>query len=170
MKKVKGKYIRLTEDELKQIIKESLNNLILEYSMKRKDYFIRCVNLSQQIIENWCLVHYCTIINEDINRCKNHWKKELFSHMATLSEIDLKDNNSTESRIKVIQSAFEENDLITSKQILKKIGKKFIIEGINLKDENISILIENCSKSINDIIYNIANYDLENLKEYINKI
>ena len=55
MKKVKGKYIRLTEEELKGIIKEEVGkqlSLIMEYALPRSKFIDNAFNLSQQIIEN----------------------------------------------------------------------------------------------------------------------
>ena len=72
MKKVKGKYIRLTEQDLNNIINKAFEKKINLFRLKE-----RILNQVQQIIENWCLVSLCSLTNNDVNRCKEHWRNEL---------------------------------------------------------------------------------------------
>ena len=63
MKKIKGKYIRLTEQDLNNIINEVVEKKINLSRLKE-----RILNQVQQIIENWCLVSFCSLNNNDVNR------------------------------------------------------------------------------------------------------
>lgn len=173
MKKVKGKYIRLTEDELKQIIKEVVDNkisLIMEYAEPRKEFIKRVIGLGKQIIQNWCLIHCCTVTNEDVNRCKNHWKEELSSAIENIADISIKGNDSFETRKKAIVEAFNELDL---NQGISKIEKytriKFQKEGISNKDIKLQV-INDCFNNLGNIIDVLAKGYDENWLEYIETI
>ena len=78
--------IKLTYNEFKKVIFESVykildNTLLLEYLVQRKDFVNLLWNLSDQIIENWCLVHYCTVVGQ--SEYKKHWTDELIDVLAT---------------------------------------------------------------------------------------
>ena len=74
--------VSINESALKSIIKDAIleytssrkglddivesaisahRSVLYEMAFKRKDYKDKGDNLSQQIIENWCLVRHCTI-------------------------------------------------------------------------------------------------------------
>lgn len=172
MKKVKGKYIRLTEEELKGIIKEEVGkqlSLIMEYALPRSKFIDNAFNLSQQIIENWCLVHYCTITNR--TDTKKHWKNELFAHMDNVSKNTIKKNNSLENRKKAFIEAFDYNDLFTSpERIVRLTLRKFMKEEIDTKSEEYAKCVNDCFNSINDIIDALSDGDVHKIGEYIEGI
>lgn len=172
MKKVKGKYIRLTEEELKGIIKEEVGkqlSLIMEYALPRSKFIDNAFNLSQQIIENWCLVHYCTITNR--TDTKKHWKDELFAHMDNVSKNTIKKNNSFENRKKAFIEAFDYNDLFTSpERIVRLTLRKFMKEEIDTKSEEYTKCVNDCFNSINDIIDALSDGDVHKIGEYIEGI
>lgn len=172
MKKVKGKYIRLTEEELKRIIKEEVGrelSLIMEYALPRSKFIDNAFNLSQQIIENWCLVHYCTIIGR--TNTKEHWKSELYAHMDNVSKNTIKKNNSLENRKKAFVEAFDYNDLFTTPdRIIRLTLRKFIKEHIDTKSEEYIKCVNDCFNSVNDIIDVLADGDVYKIGEYIESI
>ena len=62
---------------LKEYLLESLQSTyIFEMAYDRKHLKKMVDGLFAQIIENWCLVRYCTLYDPN-NTTKNHWKKEL---------------------------------------------------------------------------------------------
>ena len=172
MKIVKNKYIRLTEDELKRVVKEEVRkelSLIMEYALPRAKFIDNAFNLSQQIIENWCLVHYCTITNR--TDTKKHWKNELFAHMDNVSKNTIKKNNSLENRKKAFIEAFDYNDLFTSpERIVRLTLRKFIKEEIDTKSEEYTKCVNDCFNSINDIIDALSDGDVYKIGEYIEGI
>lgn len=174
MKKIKGKYIRLTEEQLNNIIKEqvekNISRIIAEYADPRKDVIKRLKNYFVQLVQNWCLVHLCTLTNTDINDCKNHWKNELWAILSKMSSFKLQGNNSYESRIKAIETAESGEELLTDTEIIYgNVIAKFAKE--NITDETIiEQVINDLIKSKNNIIHIIANFDKNEIKEYINKI
>ena len=172
MKKVKGKYIRVTEEQLNSIIKESVEKqlkLIMEYAEPRRKFVEHVANLSYQIIENWCLVHYCTIINR--TQSKEHWQKELLTHMGNLGTTSIKKNDSVEVRQKAIEEGFNVRDIFESPQRINKIiGKKFIIEDIDYQSDEVKKVCADCFDSLKDIINLIANFDPSETMGYIKSI
>lgn len=172
MKIIKGKYIRLTEEELKGIIKEEVGkqlSLVMEYALPRSKFIDNAFNLSQQIIENWCLVHYCTVTNR--TDTKKHWKDELFAHMDNVSKNTIKKNNSLENRKKAFTEAFDYNDLFTSSdRIVRLTLRKFMNEGIDTKSEEYLKCVNDCFNSINDIIDVLSDGDVYKIGEYIDSI
>ena len=172
MKKNKGKYVRLTEDELKKLIKEEVNKqltLIVEYALPRSKFIDNAFNLSQQIIENWCLVHYCTITKR--LETKEHWKNELYAHMDNVSKNTIKKNNSLENRKKAFIEAFDYNDLFTTPdRVVRLTLRKFIKENIDVKSEEYNKCVNDCFNSINTIIDILSRGDVYEIGEYINSI
>lgn len=174
MKKVNGKYIRLTEKQLNQLIKEqvdkSVNKILQEYANPRKEVIKNLKNYFEQLIQNWCLVHYCTLVNEDINNCKHHWKNELWAILGKMGSFKLQGNNSYGSRIKAIETAENGEELLSDVDVVYgNVRAKFAKENIN-NEEIICNVIDDLVKSKNDIIHVIANFDKNEIIEYINKI
>lgn len=174
MKKVKDKYIRLTETQLHKLIKEevekNITRILNEYADPRKVIIKWLRNFFEQLIENWCLVHTCTITNTDINQCKNHWKQELWTILSKMGSFKLQGNNSYDNRVKVIETAEKGQELLTDfDSVYGNVIVKFAKEKIE-DEELISSIIKDLTKSKKDIIHIIANYDKKEIKEYVNTI
>ena len=104
--------VRLTYNEFKKVIFESVynildNTLLLEYLVQRKDFVNLLWNLSDQIIENWCLVHYCTVVGQ--SEYKKHWTDELKGYLKRISRTGIKSSNDFDSRRKCVLQAFAMN-------------------------------------------------------------
>lgn len=172
MKKINGKYIRLSESELKEIVKNEVTkqlSMILEYAIPRSKFIENAYNLSSQIIENWCLVHYCTIVGR--TETKTHWRDELYSHMDNVSRDTIKSNNSYEVRAKALTEAFEWNDLFSgSDRIIRLTSRKFNKENINIESKEYFQCMEDCFNSIGDIIDVMAKFDPLEIEKYIETI
>lgn len=160
MKIVNDKYIRLTESQLREIVKSEVEkklSLITEYAIKRKEFKYNFWNLLEQIIQNWCLVRYCRIIDSDYNDCLNHWKGELIALMAKIARSDLKGNNSYESRLKALSEVVEDYEITQNKDVIKDIiTEKFVSEGIACFGDVFECVSDSCSESLNDVIDAIA--------------
>jgi hypothetical protein len=172
MKQVKGKYIRLTEEHLNKIVKEAVERqlgIMLEYAIPRKDFVDNATNHLGQVLENWCLVHYCTLCGR--TETKDHWKNELLTHMMNIGSHTLKNNDSYDSRVKAIYEGFEKKDIpSTPERIRKLIAAKLIVEKINTKDPAVIKSVEDCHNAIEAIIGYIAGGDSEVAWEYIQTI
>lgn len=172
MKVVKGKYIRLSESELTSLIKEEVQKelrMIMEHYIPRSKFVEKSADLCRQIIENWCLVHYCTLTGTETN--KEHWKDELYAHMDNIGQSTIKGSKDYDMRVKAITEGFGWNDAFNGKEkILQFISKKFQKEGFNPKSAVVGQVAEDCSNDMKNIVHYIANYYNEDIDEYIQKI
>ena len=165
MKQVKGKYIRLTQRELNEIIKHEVEKqlqILMEYAIPRSEFIEKISNQCQQILENWCLVRYCSIFGR--TQTKEHWMSELGTAIMRASKGQIKKNNSYETRVKAIEEAFDWNDLPSSPEhIYDLVVDKFVKEGIvtkdayRIQDEDILKCSSDCNNAIPTIIGLIAN-------------
>ena len=75
---------------IKEYILEKLQNtLVFEMAYSRKELKNSFDGILDQIIENWCLVKYCSLYDEQ-NINKNHWANELTAHMYNILKRQLK--------------------------------------------------------------------------------
>ena len=178
MKKVKGKYIRLTEEQLNKIVHDAVEkrlSILMEYAIPRSKFVENAFNMSSQIIENWCLVHYCTLTGRTTT--KDHWKRELNTHMVNASKQHIKKNNSYDIRLKAIEEGFEWNDIPTTPdRVYELVINKFIDEGIvtteayDKPDESVMKCAEDCHTNIPIVISLIAQDKRLEILKYIETI
>ena len=166
--------IRLTESDLKNIIYEVVYRCysklpLNEYFVNRSKYVDNVWHLSYQIVENWCLVHYCTIVGR--TETKEHWKDELITHLSNIGRDGIKANNSVKTRLKAVKEGFEYANLYEGKEILLKLVEdKFKTEKIKI-DDTVLKTIEDCSNSIDDIATVVAEFYVNNrIREYVEGI
>ena len=168
--------VRLTYNEFKKVIFESVykildNTLLLEYLVQRKDFVNLLWNLSDQIIENWCLVHYCTVVGQ--SEYKKHWTDELKGYLKRISRTGIKSSNDFDSRRKCVLQAFAMNDLDKgdiAKRIALIIQNKFESEGI-VDGGVINQVATDCSSRLNELIDLLATPNNEGMvNEYCLKI
>lgn len=141
--------------DLREYIIEAISNsYIFEMAYKRKDFINTCNLLCQQIVENWCLVRYCTLNNQTI--LKKHWQDELYAHCDNIFKMKIDSNKF--SAIK--ESWIKNNELNDFETIKFLIYKKFSKENINdydnvIKDfityglEKLMILLSNKQNNTN---------------------
>ena len=168
----------MTEEQLNEIVKNAVNNhvsMIMEYAIPRIEFIRNVSNMVQQIIENWCLVHYCTLFGDRTE--KEHWRNELTAHMLNVSRKTIKKNDSYETRLKAVSEGFDWNDLPSdASKVYSIVCHKFIVEGIIDKtsfrniDQNLMKCAEDCNNEINNIISIIAEKNELNIQEYANNL
>ena len=149
--------IKSTYNEFKKIIFESVynildNTLLLEYLVQRKDFVNLLWDLSDQIIENWCLVHYCTMLGQ--TEYKKHWTDELKVYLKRISRTEMKSSNDFNSRKKCVLQAFAMNDLDKgdiARRIALIIQNKFESEGI-IDEGVIHQVSTDCASRLNELI------------------
>ena len=125
--------IHLNEDELRQMIKESVKQvlehnerqILLEMAFPRKVYKEKVDDEIPQILTNWCLVCYCSIAGT-CEGLKPHWQGKLRGHMFTAARYSLKKNDSYASRQKVFNEIFGENDYYSIEHLNLTVCNKFI--------------------------------------------
>ena len=174
MKKVNGKYIRLTEAELHHLIKDEIKKvipLILEYALPRQKFVENCFNLLQQICENWCLIRYSRLIGDD-NISINHWKSELKAHMKNISKTKIKKNDSVPSRMSAISEAFDWSDLDKSeRKVQKYIEIKFSKEGYRTDEHEPYVTVWfDFKHEVKTLTILMANSNNNDIDEYVDSL
>ena len=139
---------------IKEYILEKLQNtLIFEMTYSRKELKNSFDSILDQIIENWCLVKYCSLYDTN-NIDKNHWVNELTAYMYNILNRQLK-NGGENAKLQLLKSvAYDQKEYTTAAAIKRCIRLKF-------KKENIQITDELCSACI---------ADLETILELISKL
>lgn len=167
--------INLTEHELKHmissIIREELQRYVIsEMAMSIKDYKYRVESLMQQILENWCLIRYCSITGEK-QELKNHWKYELKAHINNIASIKLKNGNSYLSKQNALYALWNAYDWDTDETcISRRLYAKFEKENINTNDIVFAQIVsefKNETKNIINILLSTSNMEVSN---YVNNI
>ena len=174
MKKVKDKYIRLTESELHKIISEEVNRvipLILEYAVPRNKFVNDVYDLLQQICENWSLIRYSKLVG-DGNINVNHWKSELKAHLKNIAQTKIKKNNSVTSRMSAIMQAFDWADFDKStRKISSIISTKFEKEGYSSEDKEPFITVcFDFKHEVKTLTLLMANSNNDDIDEYVNTL
>jgi len=128
--------IRLSESKLKEIVKETVCNIIekiplYEYAVARRKYVDTVFALSRQIVENLCLIRYRTLTNDDT--LKANLKQEAYAHIENLVDTDIKGCDSDEGRRRATIKGFDEASVFTKESRLytKRVYDKFAKEQIN---------------------------------------
>ena len=156
---------------ISSIIREELQRYVLtEMAMSIKDYKARVESLMQQILENWCLVRYCTLTGEK-DELKNHWKYELKAHINNIASIKLKNGNSLTSKQNALYSLWNMYDWDTDEScISRRLYIKFEKEGIPTNGEVFAQIVsdfKNETKNIVKLLTSSANIDVI---KYVNNI
>lgn len=159
---------RLIKKEVKNVLNETL---LTEMALHRKEYKNKIDNLIPQIIENWCLINYATSCNnEELNLLIPHWKVELRALLLTAIRYSIKNNNSIESRKKVLSEIWDDNDFNLDEIIKILVTNKFEVENISTQNNDLF------DKTINDFIISgnkvlinvILSQNRETIIRYIN--
>lgn len=168
--------MEITEEKLNKLIKETVDKyverIIAEYADPRNKFIDKVDATLPQIVENWCLVHYCSLIGEDINNCKGHWQRELKTALIAIGSRKLKGNNSPSSRYKAFEEGVEYSELLDDYDTLfSNCITKFETENINWEDNE---LYNQCIKDLLNnktiILDLLSNYKFRNIIDYINTI
>jgi hypothetical protein len=169
MKKVHGKYIRLTEQDLRRIVQEQIQ-VILEYKQPRKKLVNEASNYVCQLVMHWCAIRFFKktgLETSDIN----HWKSEVNSLMGAIACIKLKGTmNEFETRKCAIAEGFEDYDVLTDKNSIfnlcvAKLGCEDVdVEGF---EQEINETVDECFGEIQHIIDLMASGDTMKILKYV---
>lgn len=158
----------LTEEEIKEIIKEAIRDVLLEMPLPRKAYKSKVDSEIPQILENWCLVRYCSLTQA--SNTKNHWKGELCGHFLTASRLSVKGNNSQKARLKVLSEIWQENDYDKINVLNMTVINKFFIEEIDTSSQIYKQVLNDCLNAKQNIFSVILSKDINSIKSYIETI
>ena len=148
---------------IKEYILEKLQNtLIFEMTYSRKELKNSFDSILDQIIENWCLVKYCSLYDTN-NIDKNHWVNELTAYMYNILKRQLK-NGGEDAKLQLLKSvAYDQKEYTTAAAIKKCIRLKFKKENIQITDE----LCSACIADLETILELISKLDTEETYENI---
>lgn len=149
---------------LTDIIVESFSKThIFEMANSREKYIDLVRGLADQIVQNWCLVKYCNLYDEE-NIYRLHWSKELIAHIGKLQRQKLKGNvdKTRATRVALIDQEEMNDTSIVELAILSK----FEDEGIEI---DLSIISNEFIKRLDEIVYIISKGTPDELKEYVYK-
>ena len=150
---------------IEHIVEEFSKTRLFEMAYSREQYINNIDGIADQIVENWCLIHYCTLYDID-DENKNHWKQELCAHCKKLLRSLAKVN-----KLKVTQYAMIDMlELDDAKQIEAIIADKF-------REEHFELVSDICDDFVNiglhKIIYlvsqNFSNNTYQELYRYIDE-
>ena len=155
---------------IKEYILEKLQNtLVFEMTYSRKELKNSFDGILDQIIENWCLVKYCSLYDTtNINR--NHWTNELTAHMYNILKRQLK-NGGEDAKLQLLKSVtYEQKEYTTSVAIKRCIRLKFKRENIQIHDEVCSACIEDLETILNLISKKDTDENYQNIDTYIENL
>ena len=148
---------------MKTLIEYIESNIITEMAKSLSDFKQLVSDLSDQIVENWCLVKWCDIYPDELTskRLRNHWATELKSYLYKISKERLKSCR----KDKVIQDEWFDHLELNDAQIVSDIIRnKFNKDGL---EKYINIISEECANSAKDIC-KVLNSSPNEIESYIN--
>lgn len=142
------KIIRLTEEDLKEIVQNVTKDILTEMAVPIKVFKSRVDNLRLQLVENWCLCRYCQLFSPN-NENFNHWIIELRAHMNNIKSLNIKKGN----KLNILKQMFiDDYDFDDVNTICRIVIDKFEREGIT----DINQISKVCS-NFTDLVINFVN-------------
>lgn len=136
--------------------------MINEMAYTKSQFEFKLDNLSDQILQNWCLVKWCDDNPKEQKsvNLRNHWASELKGHMKTIINTSLKSGRKDKVIKNVLIDRLELND---STQVARRIRDKFNKEELS---KYINTISQACSDNIEEIC-NVLSKDEQNMEDYI---
>lgn len=156
------KKIALTEEEIREIVRNTTQQVLHEMAEPLKKYSKRIENIRFQLAENWCLCKYCQLYSKD-NQNFIHWIRELKPCIKFLKFVDI--NNGIDKKKTLYRILVGEYDFNSADMIRRIIEDKFSDENIN-DTEIVSTVSKEMANSIDDLIEVISNNNIT-INEYI---
>lgn len=140
-------------NHLKEFLIEALQNSnIFEMARDRSEYMRTVDNLSNQIIENWCLLRYSSINNK--LQTHNHWLTELRAYIMKLQSIKIDVDKTKATRTVFINWM----DCYDKNEVFNLIAYKWQEEGFDIE-----------SKETEEVVTDFIEYGIDELIEVICK-
>lgn len=144
------------------IIEQLSKTPIFEMALDRADYLRLVINTSGQIVENWCLIRYCTLYDKN-NANKTHWKTELDAACYKLFKTHTKHDKK-----RLLETGFiKELELNDENTLQKYTVRKFKIEQI--PNTTLPVIYKDFINALPHLIYLISGNDYNELYRYIDE-
>ena len=148
--------IVLTEEELKEVVRDATQQVLSEMAEPLKKYIKRIESIRFQLAENWCLCKYCQLYSQN-NPNFAHWITELRPCIQYLKFVDI--NNGIDKKRTLQRVLVGQYDFNSANMIKRIIEDKFADENIN--DATIILTVSNeLANSINGLIEVISNNNI----------
>lgn len=158
----------IISEEIGELQKENHKKILNEMTFPRKTYKEKIDSLIPQLLEKWCLIHYCTITGG--GESKNNWRNELRVCFNTISRFLIKENDSMKSRLKVLTEIWDDNDFSNPTFLDLTIANKFIKENIGIDTTEYGKVISDCINSAQNIFDVILSRDILLIAKYVKTI
>ena len=148
---------------MKTLIEYIEETIITEMAKSLSDFKQLVSDLSDQIVENWCLVKWCDTHPNELKskQLRNHWATELKSYLYKISRERLKSGR----KDKVIKDEWikhlELNDTYIISDIIRD---KFEKEGL---EKYIYIVAAECAKSSSEICNVLNSKSPKEIEDYV---
>lgn len=154
------------QEEYSNILELRKRGLMVEMALPRKVVKKKIEDIFPQIIENWCLIHYAQLSNEKQDLV-NHWKNELMAHISNAISHQIKDNDSYDSRKKLVNQIIIDFDYTDYNIIDLKVWTKFMKENIDVDSKDYAKTLFDFVNAVNDIVHLISLKDRNAIKNYV---
>lgn len=148
------------------VIQESY---IFEMAYNRKEIRKRVEALTNQIIENWCLIKYCSLYDKT-NTNKNHWKQELRAHLYNIYEMKIKGGNAKTKYNLISEIIYDKKEITSSSKIASIIRIKFRNENIIIHNDICDLCIDNLNYIIELISNNENDDNTDKIYDYVEQL
>lgn len=153
----------------KSLKRISYPNHLNEMAFNRDFFKWRFEGFSNQIIENWILIHYCSLSNSH-EYLKKHWASELSNKfLIPLNQQKIKKSKKIEEiKLSIIyQYWFDGLEYDKSPESIRNILlSKLEDENIDIDDDIRKCIVDLMDYGFEDIAYQIAYGDEKSIREY----
>lgn len=147
------------------LVRQLQKTSIFEMAYTRNKYMENLNNIRLQLIENWCLIRYCTLSGR--TQTKNHWQNELYNYVKSLQDMTLKTKGKKYASEEVL---IEWAELDNEDHIYKIFKRKARKENLDLNDPNIKQACKDFAKfGIHELIDIISMNDTDENFDYIDE-
>ena len=133
--------------------------VIFEMAYNRRQYCDAIFNLHTEIVQNWCLVKYCNMFDEE-NYNRLHWSKELTSYLEKLQNVKLKSGDKLRAtKLEFIDRAeLDDEDEVFRKCKTKWLDENLPLDKLSIVAKEFTNEIDNICKYICDPKFDIRHY------------
>lgn len=130
---------------------------LCEMSIRRKDFKKDLKGLGIEILAHWCLVRYAVLTG--CKKYRKHWSDELYGFITNVQSDEIKENNSYNTRYKVIYEVWETYNFFDQGSIEGKIAGTLRKENISRSSQAMLQAIDDCARAQNGIISLLASFE-----------